>query len=106
MQVQLGFVPTRLPDLSLAEAERRTRVGRSLLERAQAIDPGGLPHDLALTLRLLLFRARYWAREAEWYWTVADPMGIGYFGMFVPDRLPWRIPSELCEFAARAFSIY
>ena len=50
----------------------------------QAIDPESLPHDLALTLRLLRFRARTWAREAEWYWTVVDPMGIGFFGMFLP----------------------
>lgn len=84
VQQQLGVVPTRFPDVSLTEAERRSRVGRSLLERADAINPDTLPHDLALTLRLVRFRAQTWAQEAEWYWTVVDPLGIGFFGMFLP----------------------
>jgi uncharacterized protein (DUF885 family) len=84
VQQQLGIVPSRLPDVSLAEAERRSQVGRSLLERVNAIDSDTLPHDLALTLRLIRFRAQFWKREAEWYWTLVDPLGIGFFGMFLP----------------------
>jgi len=84
VQEQLGIPWVRLPDVSLAEAERRSRVGRALLERANAIDSDALPHDLALTLRLVRFRAQSWAREAEGYWTVIDPLGEGFPGMFLP----------------------
>jgi uncharacterized protein (DUF885 family) len=84
IQSQLGEPIARLPDLSLGEAERRSRVGRSLLSRIQALDASGLPHDLALTLRVVRFRAESWAREAEWYWNVIDPLGVGFFGMFLP----------------------
>jgi uncharacterized protein (DUF885 family) len=80
----LGLVPARLPDLSLAEAERRSAVGKALLARAERLPLDGLPHDLALTVRLVRFRASAWSREADWYWTVADPMGVGFFGLFHP----------------------
>jgi uncharacterized protein (DUF885 family) len=30
------------------------------------------------------FRAQAWSHEAEWYWVVADPIGIGLFGLFLP----------------------
>jgi len=30
------------------------------------------------------FRAQFWSREAEWYWTVIDPLGAGFFGLFLP----------------------
>lgn len=84
VRTQLGAPLDRLPDISPAEAERRSRVGRSLLGRIQAIDLEGLPDDLALSVRLVRYRAATWAREAEWYWTVADPIGVGFFGMFLP----------------------
>jgi uncharacterized protein (DUF885 family) len=73
-----------LPDLSLDEVQRRSALGESLLVRIKEIDPGPLPHDLALTLRVVTFKAQVWAREAAWYWTVIDPLGIGIFGMFLP----------------------
>jgi uncharacterized protein (DUF885 family) len=84
VQQQLGVVPVRLPDISLTEAERRSQVGRSLLERTAVIDTDRLPHSLALTLRLVRFRAQTWAHEADWFWMVVDPLGTGFFGMFLP----------------------
>jgi uncharacterized protein (DUF885 family) len=33
---------------------------------------------------LIRFRADIWAREEQLYWTVTDPLGLGYFGMFLP----------------------
>jgi uncharacterized protein (DUF885 family) len=84
VQEQTGAVPKELPDLSFAEAQRRSAVGRSLLERLERLDWSCIPHDLTLTLRLVRFRALTWSREAEWYWHVADPRGIGFFGMFTP----------------------
>jgi len=83
-QRALGIKPQRLADLSLTGAQRRSAVGQSLLARLAKIDEAVLPHDIALTLRLVAFRARTWAREAEWYWTVVDPAGVGLFGMFLP----------------------
>jgi uncharacterized protein (DUF885 family) len=84
VQLQMSVVPNRLPDVSFAEAERKSVLGCSLLNRLKAIDTSVLPHDLALTLRLVRFRAQIWAREADWYWTVIDPRGIGSFGLFLP----------------------
>ena len=84
VQLRLGVTPSSLPDISLAAAERRSGVGRSLLKRLDALDESVLPHDLALTLRLVRIRAQTWARESEWYWLVVDPRGIGAFGAFAP----------------------
>src|SRR5579862_8491661 len=84
VQSQLGIAPRRLPDLSPEAAQRRSAVGHSLLERLKGLDTDELPHDVALTLRVVRFRAEIWAREFEWYWTVVDPLAVGFFGMFLP----------------------
>lgn len=84
VQQNMGIALTRLPDVSLEETERRSEVGKSLLRRLDTIDLGAIPHDLALTLRLVRFHARNWAQEADWYWNVVDPRGIGHFGLFLP----------------------
>ena len=91
----LGIVPERLPDLSSTEASRRSAVGTALITRLNKVDAGVLPHDLALSLRLVRFRAKMWAREEQLYWTACDPLGVGFFD--VPaDRLLRRVPVELC----------
>ncbi len=84
VQQAMGRTPAALPDLSFAEAERKSLVGRELLARANAIDADSLPHDVALTVRMVRFRAATWAREADWYWTVIDPAGVAFFGLFLP----------------------
>ncbi len=84
VQARLGVVPGSLPDISLGAAERRSSVGRSLLERLGDLEEDLLPHDIALTLRLVRTRAQTWSREDEWYWLVIDPRGIGAFGAFAP----------------------
>ncbi len=84
VQQGMGVVPASLPDLSFAEAERRSRVGKAMLQRVASLDLDRLPDDVALTLRVLRFRAGSWAREADWYWTVTDPMGVGFYGLFLP----------------------
>ena len=81
---QLGEPLDRLPDLSLKEAERRAQVGRELLQRFEALEIDALPPEIALSLRLVRHRASTWSREAEWYWTVVDPVGVGFFGLFLP----------------------
>lgn len=83
-QTQMGLPLTGLPNLTLAEAERKSAVGRSLVQRIAALDIDELPPDIALSVRLVRFRASTWEREADWYWTVSDPLGVGFFGMFLP----------------------
>lgn len=84
VQSRLGWEEDSFPDLSFAEAERRSCVGRALLARLSRLDLSALPHDLALTMRLVNFRAGLWARQAEWYWTILDVRGTGQFGLFLP----------------------
>jgi uncharacterized protein (DUF885 family) len=107
VQQQLGVRPARLADVSFAEADRRSTVGRSLLKRldAEAFEDA-IPHDLALTLRLVRFNARMWSREADWYWTVIDPIGGGFFGMFLPTAYCGGFLLDLVQeqFAGFAFA--
>ena len=84
VQLQLGLTPARLPEVSLAEAQRRSKMGRAILDRLGSLDTSLLPHDLALTMRLVRFHADTWSREADWYWTICDPLGVGFFGTFLP----------------------
>ncbi|HKU17055.1 MAG TPA: DUF885 domain-containing protein [Steroidobacteraceae bacterium] len=84
VQQLLGEPLTQIPDVSFAEAQRRSKVGRSLLDRLDALDESTLPHDVRLTLRVVRFRAATWAKEADFYWHVIDPLRIGFFGMFLP----------------------
>jgi uncharacterized protein (DUF885 family) len=83
VQLQMGAVPARLPDLSIHDAQRRSSAGRDLLGRVAALELGALPHNIELTLRLVRFRATAWCREADWYWKVVDPLGIGFYGLFL-----------------------
>lgn len=71
-----------LPQISEAEARRKAEVGRGLLARIAALDLAALPHELALTVAVARARAQTWAREGDWFWTVFDPSGVGFFGMF------------------------
>lgn len=103
VQARLRGTPSSLPDVSFAEAERRSALGRALLGRLGHLDSFTAPHDLALTLRLVTFLARVWSREAEWYWTVIDPLGCGSFGLFLPTaycggRLLNVVKTQLGEF--------
>src|SRR5258708_1546885 len=71
-------------EVSHEAAERRAEVGRSLSARIAALGVAALPHDLALTVQMARVYADRWRREAEWYWTVFDPLGVGHFGLFAP----------------------
>lgn len=84
VQRRLGVTAERFPDVSFDEADRRSSVGRALLARLETVDSEALPHELALTLRLVKFRAQVWSKEARWYWIVCDPRGIGQFGLSLP----------------------
>jgi uncharacterized protein (DUF885 family) len=107
VQLQLGIAPMRLPDLSFAEAQRRSKAGVSLLSRLEALDANPLPHDLTLSLRSVAFRARMWSREAEWYWTATDPVGIGFFGLFLPTAYcgGWLLNVVHSQLASVSFTV-
>ncbi|WP_158080847.1 DUF885 family protein [Pelomonas sp. KK5] len=76
---------TRLPDLSLAGAERNAATAKRLLERIAALDEAALPHPVATTLRQARYYLQGVARQAEWYWLALDPAGLGFYGLFAPS---------------------
>lgn len=80
----LGLQGARLPDLSEAGALARSQAAAELLTKLDALDRASLPSDVATTIDLVRFTAERWSREAEWYWLVFDPMGVGFFAMFAP----------------------
>ena len=84
VQVQVDRVPTHLPQISLEESQRRSKVGAALLERIAQLKGVPLSHDAELVLRVVEFRASMWAREADRYWIAVDPLGVGFFGLFLP----------------------
>jgi uncharacterized protein (DUF885 family) len=104
---RIGSVIPRLPDLSYEEVNRRSLVGKSLLDRLSRIDVESVPHALALGLRLVKFRAKIWAQEAEWYWVAHDPRGIGGFGLFSPTAYCGAYVLDFAhqQFAACAFGV-
>lgn len=103
---QLGLAPDALPDVSLAEAERRSAAGRSILERIDMLEGTKLPHEVALTLRVVRFRAETWSREAQWYWLALDPFSKGLFGLFLPTAYcgGWLLNAVNSQLAAHVFS--
>ena len=85
VQLRMSTGLERLPEVTFEQAQRRSEVGRALLKRIDQLDWGRLSHDAQLTLRLVKFQAQSWSREADWYWVVIDPLGTGYFGLFLPS---------------------
>lgn len=84
-QLQAEGAITRMPDLSPEGAQRRSKSARALLTRLDALAGADLPHAVALLLRQARHGLNTVAREADWYWTVMDPAGVGFFGMFAPS---------------------
>ncbi len=85
VQQQVHGAIRDLPDLSFAGADKRAGGARALLHRMQELDEGALPHGVQVSLRQARYRISACAREADLYWTVMDPMGLGFFGMFAPS---------------------
>ena len=72
----------QLPDLSFEGAQRRSAMGAKILELLDTVDDEQLPHDWALTSKLLRYYANSWSREAEHYWVAIDPTGSLFYGPF------------------------
>jgi len=106
VQLRTGHFSTRLPDLSLEEAQRRGAFGEQLLVRLSRLPEQQLPHELAISLRLVRFRASTWANEGKWYWHVIDPLGTGCFGVFLPTAYcgGWFLNTVRSRLATFAFT--
>lgn len=74
-----------LPDLSPEGAEATAATARDLLGRIDALDLDQLPSTLSAPLRQARYSADIWSRADTWYWTVIDPGGVGFYGMFLPS---------------------
>jgi uncharacterized protein (DUF885 family) len=85
VQQKLGKEITHIPEISFAEAKRKSFVGKSLLERLDQIDHSQVPHETEVTLRLVRYRAEWWSNEEPHYLLCVDPLGIGVPGMFLPS---------------------
>ncbi len=84
VQRELGLAIDRFPEISEREAQRRAALGAEVLGRCAALADAPLEDELRLTLEVARFRASAWAEEANWYWLVFDPMGVGFYALFAP----------------------
>lgn len=71
-----------LPDISLAGAQRRAKLGREVLDVLAKVDDESLPHEIALTSKLLHYYASCWAKDEERYWHAIDVNGVFFYGPF------------------------
>ncbi|HVT36935.1 MAG TPA: DUF885 family protein, partial [Nevskiaceae bacterium] len=71
-----------IPDLSLEGAQRRTRLGEEIAALLATVDDEKLPHEFALTSKLLRYYAAAWVQDAERYWLACDPTGSLFYGPF------------------------
>lgn len=84
VQREIGRPLEHFPEIGEDEALRRAALGTELLARCDALADAPLDEELRLTLEVARYRAAAWAREAEWYWLVFDPMGVGFYALFAP----------------------
>lgn len=71
-----------IPDLSLEAAQRRSKVGEEILAVLSKVDDAQLPHEFALTAKLLRYYAQAWSKTAKHYWLACDVLGILFYGPF------------------------
>ncbi|HEY0913692.1 MAG TPA: DUF885 domain-containing protein [Solimonas sp.] len=72
----------RLPDLSFEGAQRRAAMGAKILELLDTVDDDTLPHDWALSSKLVRYYANSWSKDAEHYWVAIDPTCSLFYGPF------------------------
>jgi uncharacterized protein (DUF885 family) len=74
----------RFADFSEEAALAASARAEAILERIATVDTSALPVDLATTLAVAQQSMRRQARAGRWYWTVFDPVGIGFWAMYAP----------------------
>jgi uncharacterized protein (DUF885 family) len=102
---ELGKSSDRLPSISPDAVAKHSAKARDLLARLDGLDAEGLPFDLGLTLRVARYHATAWAREEEYYWLLCDPMGNGFYSLFLPTAYAggWMISRLTSEFVRTQF---
>lgn len=75
---------SRLPQLSEASTIARSEKAAALLAKLDSLDAARLPREIATTVEVARLRTTQWSREAQWYWLVFDPMGVGFYTLFAP----------------------
>lgn len=93
-----------LPQVSEAEAERRSRVGAELMARIERLDLNALPAELRLTTEVARHHGSVWAREAGWWWLVCDPLRVGFFALFLPTAYAGGFLLNAIHAGLRAFA--
>jgi uncharacterized protein (DUF885 family) len=76
---------TRMPDLGYDAAVASAATATALLARIDALDLDGLPAALSVPLRQARYSMEHRSHAADWYWTVIDPAGVGFYGLFLPS---------------------
>jgi uncharacterized protein (DUF885 family) len=71
-----------LPDVSLEAAQRRAKLGQDIAGLLAQVDDDKLPHEFALTSKLLRYYAEAWSKDAERYWLAVDLSGFLFYGPF------------------------
>jgi uncharacterized protein (DUF885 family) len=77
-----GSLEGMFPDLCLEAAQARTKLGRDILDLLDRVDDSELPHEFALTSKLLRYYANCWVKDAERYWLAIDLAGALFYGPF------------------------
>jgi len=71
-----------LPDISFEAAQKRAELGRKILALIGGVDEEKLPHEYALSSKLLRYFAEAWSKDAERYWLVLDLTNTLFYGPF------------------------
>lgn len=80
--MEKGLLEGLCPDLSLEGAQKRAKLGVDILDLLNQVDDEQLPHDYALTSKLLRHYASSWSKDADRYWLAIDPVGAFFHGPF------------------------
>lgn len=72
----------KLPDVSFEGAQKRAELGQKILTLIDGVDDDKLPHEYALTSKLLRYFAESWGKEAERYWLAIDLTSVVFYGPF------------------------
>ncbi|MES2489725.1 MAG: DUF885 domain-containing protein [Pseudomonadota bacterium] len=77
-----GSLEGMCPDLSLEGAQKRATLGQDILDLLNQVDDNQLPHDYALTSKLMRHYAGCWSKDADRYWLAIDPVNAFFYGPF------------------------
>ncbi|MES2488370.1 MAG: DUF885 domain-containing protein [Pseudomonadota bacterium] len=72
----------KMPDISFEGAQKRTETGEKILALVDGVDEDKLPHEYALTSKLLRYFGQSWSKDADRYWLAIDMTGVLFYGPF------------------------